>query len=67
MRFATAILRAEAINVGIDPGYTLMTEAETILFFRKNIFKFDLSYFRPYGNPNEVYRRNDPAFQQTQR
>jgi DNA helicase-2/ATP-dependent DNA helicase PcrA len=49
--FCDRILRAEAINVGIDPGYTLMTEAETILFFRKNIFKFDLSYFRPYGNP----------------
>jgi DNA helicase-2/ATP-dependent DNA helicase PcrA len=51
--FCDRILRAEAINVGIDPGYTLMTEAETILFFRKNIFKFDLSYFRPYGNPTK--------------
>jgi DNA helicase-2/ATP-dependent DNA helicase PcrA len=51
--FCDRVLRAEAINVGIDPGYTLMTEAETILFFRKNIFKFDLTYFRPYGNPNK--------------
>jgi len=51
--FCDRVLRSEAINVGIDPGYMLMTEAETILFFRKNIFKFNLHYFRPYGNPNK--------------
>jgi DNA helicase-2/ATP-dependent DNA helicase PcrA len=49
--FCDRVLRGEAINIGIDPGYKLMTEAETILFFRKNIFKFDLNYFRPLGNP----------------
>jgi DNA helicase-2/ATP-dependent DNA helicase PcrA len=49
--FCDRVLRGEAINIGIDPGYKLMTEAETILFFRKNIFKFDLKYFRPLGNP----------------
>lgn len=49
--FCDRILRNEAINVGIDPGYKLMTEAETIMFFRKNLFKFDLKYFRPLGNP----------------
>jgi DNA helicase-2/ATP-dependent DNA helicase PcrA len=51
--FCDRVLRAEAINVGIDPGYKLMTEAETIMFFRKNIFKFDLKYFRPLGNPSK--------------
>lgn len=49
--FCDRILRSEAINIGIDPGYILMTEAETILFFRKHIFTFDLEYFRPLGNP----------------
>ncbi len=49
--FCDRILRNEAINIGLDPGYKLMTEAETILFFRKNLFTFDLHYFRPYGNP----------------
>ena len=49
--FCDRILRSEAINIGIDPGYVLMTEAETILFFRKNIFRFNLNYFRPLGNP----------------
>ena len=51
--FCDRVLRAEAINIGIDPGYKLMTEAETIMFFRKNIFKFDLKYFRPLGNPKK--------------
>ncbi len=49
--FCDRVLRNEAVNIGLDPGYKLMTEAETMLFFRKNIFKFDLSYFRPLGNP----------------
>ncbi len=51
--FCDRILRNESINIGLDPGYKLMTEAETILFFRKNLFKFDLSYFRPLGNPTK--------------
>ncbi len=51
--FCDRVLRAEAINIGLDPGYKLMTEAETILFFRKNLFKFDLHYFRPLGNPTK--------------
>ncbi len=51
--FCDRVLRSEAINVGIDPGYKLMTEAETIMFFRRNIFKFNLQYFRPLGNPTK--------------
>ncbi|MCL4360273.1 ATP-dependent helicase [Patescibacteria group bacterium] len=51
--FCDRILRAEAINIGYDPGYRLMTEAETIQFFRRHLFSFDLSYFRPLGNPTK--------------
>ncbi len=51
--FCDRVLRSEAINIGLDPGYKLMTEAGTILFFRKNIFKFNLNYFRPLGNPTK--------------
>src|SRR3989344_8767568 len=51
--FCDRILRNEAINIGLDPAFKLMTEAETILFFRKNLFKFELKYFRPLGNPNK--------------
>lgn len=51
--FCDRILRNEAIHIGLNPGYKLMTEAETVLFLRENIFKFNLSYFRPLGNPNK--------------
>lgn len=51
--FCDRILRSEAVNIGLDPGYKLMTEAETIQFFRQHLFSFHLSYFRPLGNPNK--------------
>jgi len=54
--FCDRILRAEAINIGLDPSYTLMTEAETIQFFRNNLFSFRLEYFRPLGNPTKFIR-----------
>ncbi len=49
--FCDRVLRQEAIHLGLDPTYELMTEAETLLFLRKSLFKFDLDYFRPLGNP----------------
>lgn len=51
--FCDRILRNEAIHIGLNPSYKLMTEAETVLFLRENIFKFNLSYFRPLGNPSK--------------
>src|SRR4030043_2134036 len=47
--FGERILRQEAIHIGLDAGYKLATEAEAVIFFRKNLFKFDLDYFRPLG------------------
>lgn len=51
--FCDRILRAEAIHIGLNPRYNLMTEAEALLFLRKRIFDFDLQYFRPLGNPTK--------------
>jgi len=51
--FCDRILRQEAIHIGLNSSYKLMTEAESILFLRKNLFKFNLNYFRPLGNPNK--------------
>lgn len=51
--FGEKILRSEALSIGLDPGYKLMTEAETVIFFRKNLFQFELNYYRPLGNPNK--------------
>lgn len=51
--FCDRILRSEAIHIGLNPSYKLTTEAESVLFLRRNLFKFDLDYFRPLGNPNK--------------
>jgi len=51
--FCDRILRREALHIGLDPKYKLTTEAENIQLLRKNIFKLDLNYFRPLGNPNK--------------
>ncbi len=49
--FCDRILRDEAIHIGLNPSYKLSTEAEAMLFLKKNLFKLKLDYFRPLGNP----------------
>jgi len=51
--FCDAILRDNAIHIGLSPSYKLMTEAQAIDLVRKNLFELDLDYFRPLGNPNK--------------
>ena len=51
--FCDRVLRDEAIQIGLDPGYYLLTQAETTQFLIKNLFKFELNYFRPLGNPTK--------------
>lgn len=51
--FADQVLKENVAEIGLSPGYRLMTEAETIIFLKKNLFLFDLKYFRPLGNPNK--------------
>jgi len=51
--FGDRLLRQEALEIGLDPGFKLMTQAESIIFFRKNLFQFELDYFRPLGNPGK--------------
>ncbi|MCL4364361.1 ATP-dependent helicase [Patescibacteria group bacterium] len=51
--FADQVLKEQATHIGLTPGFRLMTEAETIIFLRKNLFLFNLNYFRPLGNPNK--------------
>ncbi|MCX6704868.1 MAG: ATP-dependent helicase, partial [Candidatus Woesebacteria bacterium] len=51
--FCDKILRREALHIGLDPRYKLMTDAESVQLLRKYLFKLDLNYFRPLGNPNK--------------
>ncbi|MEN9327522.1 MAG: hypothetical protein RI947_330 [Candidatus Parcubacteria bacterium] len=49
--FSDQILRNEISQIGLNPGYKLMTQAETIIFLKERLFLFQLKYFRPLGNP----------------
>lgn len=51
--FCDSLLRLEGINFGITTSYKLMGETESVLFLKKNIFKLNLDYFRPLGNPTK--------------
>jgi DNA helicase II / ATP-dependent DNA helicase PcrA len=51
--FCDRILRQEALHIGLDPRYKLMTVAENIQTLRKHLFEFNLNYFRPLGNPTK--------------
>ncbi|MBN1162860.1 UvrD-helicase domain-containing protein [Patescibacteria group bacterium] len=51
--FADRLLRAEGLEIGIDPSYKVLAYPEQWLLLRKNLFKLDLDYFRPLGNPTK--------------
>ena len=45
--FCDRILRQEALQIGLDPGYKLMAQAETTQFLIDSLFKFKLKYSAP--------------------
>lgn len=51
--FCDHLLKLESLHIGLNPGYKLMTEAQSLYFVRQKLFKFDLDYFRPLGNPEK--------------
>jgi DNA helicase II / ATP-dependent DNA helicase PcrA len=51
--FCDRILRSDAHAIGLDPGYKLISEAESLLLLRENIFNLGLNLFRPLGNPTK--------------
>ena len=51
--FCDRILRQEAISIGLNPRFQLMSEAEALLFARKHLFEFKLNYYRPISNPTK--------------
>jgi len=51
--FCDRILRQEGQYIGLDTNYSMMSSAQSYIFFRKNLFNFSLKKFRPYGNPTK--------------
>lgn len=54
--FADSILKEKGEEIGLPLNFKLMTEAEAIIFLKKNLFLFDLNYYRPLGNPNKFLK-----------
>ncbi len=51
--FCDMVLRQESFFLGLDSSYRLMSESESYVFFKKNIFKFPLDEYRPLNNPSK--------------
>jgi len=51
--FADRILREEALEIGLDPRYKILTTSESFVLLRKNLFNLKLQYFLPLGNPTK--------------
>ncbi|MCA9308263.1 MAG: UvrD-helicase domain-containing protein [Patescibacteria group bacterium] len=51
--FADRILKKECMEIGLDPSYKILSGPDQWLLLRKYIFKLDLKYFRPLGNPTK--------------
>lgn len=51
--FCDRILRREALHIGLDSKFKLMTSSDMTQLIKSNLFEFDLDYFRPLGNPTK--------------
>ncbi len=51
--FGDRMLRENALELGLDPDFKVLTRPQAVVFFRENLFKFELKHFRPLGNPSK--------------
>src|SRR3989338_1630558 len=51
--FGDRVLRENALELGLTPDFKVLTRPETAVFFRENLFKFPLDYYRPLGVPTK--------------
>jgi len=51
--FGDRLLRENALELGLDPDFKVLTRPQAAVFFRENLFKFQLEHFRPLGNPTK--------------
>jgi len=49
--FCDRILRENAVLLGLDPAYDILTEPEQAIFLKNRLFELPLKEFRPLGNP----------------
>lgn len=49
--FCDHILRQHGVYIGLDTQYTIMSQAQSYILFRKNLYDFPLNSLRPLGTP----------------
>ncbi|MFQ5681320.1 MAG: UvrD-helicase domain-containing protein, partial [Candidatus Omnitrophota bacterium] len=51
--FGDKLLRENALRLGLNSDFKVLSRCEAAVFFRENLFSFDLSYYRPLGDPTK--------------
>jgi DNA helicase-2/ATP-dependent DNA helicase PcrA len=49
--FGDRILREFAMELGLDPDFQVLAQAEQVIFFREHLFEFPLKQYRPLSDP----------------
>ncbi|OIO39216.1 MAG: hypothetical protein AUJ75_01625 [Candidatus Omnitrophica bacterium CG1_02_49_10] len=49
--FGDMALRENALDLGLDPDFKVLTTPQQIIFFREHLFEFPIKHFRPLSNP----------------
>ncbi len=49
--FGDRILRENALELGLDPEFQVLTRPEQLIFLREHLYEFDLDFYRPKSNP----------------
>ncbi len=49
--FGERVLRDHALDVGYRPDFRLLADVDQAVFFRENLFRLPLDYYRPLGQP----------------
>jgi DNA helicase-2/ATP-dependent DNA helicase PcrA len=49
--FGERVLRDYALDIGYPPDFRLLADVDQAIFFRENLFRMPLDYYRPLGQP----------------
>jgi DNA helicase-2/ATP-dependent DNA helicase PcrA len=51
--FAQKILSQHALDIGLPGDFKVLTDTQAWMLMKKNLYDFDLDYYKPIGNPNK--------------
>jgi DNA helicase II / ATP-dependent DNA helicase PcrA len=51
--FGDRILREFALELGLNPDFQVLSQAEQVIFFREHLFSFPLKHYRPLSDPTK--------------